>query len=132
MSFVVDTDICSAFLNGDRNVFNRFAQYSGGLTLSTITVGELLVRARRGNASVRLAAGLQSMLRHVTVLPVDLPVAELFGTTRAELLDRGITVPPTDMFIAATALVYDYTVVMHNRRHFDLVPGLGVQDWLIP
>ena len=31
MSFLVDTDICSAYLKGDRRVWDRFLQYGGGL-----------------------------------------------------------------------------------------------------
>ena len=45
MSFLLDTDICSAYLKGDRLVWKRFLQYSGGLHVSTVTVGELFTWA---------------------------------------------------------------------------------------
>ena len=41
MSFLLDTDICSAHLRGDRKVFSKFVQYSGQLHVSVITAGEL-------------------------------------------------------------------------------------------
>jgi predicted nucleic acid-binding protein len=41
MSFLLDTDICSAYLRQDRNVEGRFLQYGGQLYVSVITVGEL-------------------------------------------------------------------------------------------
>jgi hypothetical protein len=31
LSFLLDTDICSAYLKGNPVVFNRFIQYGGGL-----------------------------------------------------------------------------------------------------
>ncbi len=34
MSFLLDTDIASAYLRGDARVFNRFVQHGGGLYLS--------------------------------------------------------------------------------------------------
>ena len=40
--------------------------------------------------------------------------------------------PEMDLLIAATALVYDLTLVTHNVRDFANVPGLRVQDWLNP
>jgi predicted nucleic acid-binding protein len=36
----------------------------------------------------------------------------------------------TDLFIAATALVHGLTLVTHNTRHFQNLPGLEVADWL--
>jgi len=38
MSFVVDTDTCSAYIKGHPLVSNRFLQYGGGLYLSIVTL----------------------------------------------------------------------------------------------
>ena len=35
-----------------------------------------------------------------------------------------------DLFIAATALEHDYTLVTHNTRHFSRIPGLKLEDWI--
>jgi tRNA(fMet)-specific endonuclease VapC len=32
--------------------------------------------------------------------------------------------------IGATALVHDMTLVTHNRRDFQRIPGLRIDDWL--
>ncbi len=132
MSFLLDTDTCSAYLRGHPGVFNRFVQHSGGLYVSMITVGELYVWANRAAASPRWQHGLAGLLTQVVSLPVDDGIARAFGKTRARLLDRGVTVPANDLFIAATALVHDYTLVTHNVRHFSLVPNLRIDDWVTP
>ena len=41
MSFLLDTDICSAQMKAERRVHNRFIQYGGRLHLSAVTLGEL-------------------------------------------------------------------------------------------
>jgi hypothetical protein len=41
VSFLLDTDICSAYVKGDRTVFGRFLQYLGQLHVSVATLGEL-------------------------------------------------------------------------------------------
>ena len=87
MSFLVDTDICSAYLKGDRRVWNRFMQYSGGLHVSAVTVGELFTWALRAKASPARLQGLLDLLRDVTVLEITLDVARKFGEVRAGLLD---------------------------------------------
>jgi len=50
MSFLLDTDICSAHLKQKGAVSNRLLQYTGGLHISTITLGELYVWAMRDGA----------------------------------------------------------------------------------
>lgn len=132
MSFILDTDTCSAYLRGHRAVFTRFVQHSGGLHVSTISVGELQVWARRATASPRRLHALDRLLTETLPVIVDMDVALMFGQIRARLLDQGLTVPVTDMFIAASALVHDLTAVTHNTRHFSPVPDLRIQDWLAP
>jgi tRNA(fMet)-specific endonuclease VapC len=39
-------------------------------------------------------------------------------------------VAAVDLLIAAVALLYDLTVVTHNTRDFERIPGLRVWDWL--
>ncbi|MGH7139946.1 MAG: hypothetical protein ACREHD_29760 [Pirellulales bacterium] len=41
MSFVVDTNTCSAHIRGHPLIHNRFLQYSGRLYISVVTLGEL-------------------------------------------------------------------------------------------
>jgi predicted nucleic acid-binding protein len=41
VSFLLDTNIRSAYLKGEPRVFSRFIQHSGGLAVSAIVVAEL-------------------------------------------------------------------------------------------
>jgi predicted nucleic acid-binding protein len=60
MSFLLDTDICSASMKGLPAVSNRFVQYSGRLHMSTVTLGELFAWASRKSLShaAPIAVGL--------------------------------------------------------------------------
>src|SRR3954471_12702178 len=132
MSYLLDTDTCSAFLKGDRRVFNRFIQHSGGLHISILTLAELYswIYVADDPTRSRREEGLQTMLSDVLVIPVDHDVARTFGETRAVLQRRGTTVATVDLLIASTALVHDFTVATHNVRHFQLVPDLRMEDWI--
>jgi hypothetical protein len=59
MSFLLDTDICSASMKGLPLVSNRFIQYSGRLHISSVTLAELFAWALRAKASPKR---LQSLL----------------------------------------------------------------------
>jgi tRNA(fMet)-specific endonuclease VapC len=132
VSFVLDTDICSAYLKGDGRVQGRFIQYGGRLSISVATLGELYTWTLRANASPRRTQGLVDLLRDVVVLDATPAVARKLGEVEAPLLDRGIVVSEFDLLIAATALVHGYNLVTHNVSDFQHVPGLNVLDWLQP
>lgn len=132
MSFLLDTDICSAHLKGNRGVNNRFLQYTGGLHISAIALGELYTWVLRAKAPPSRFHGLEELLAEVTTLDVTPAVAKKFGELRASLLDQGLTPPDLDLFIAATALVHDLTLVTHNTQDYKNVPGLRLADWVTP
>ena len=132
MSFLVDTDTCSAHLKQKGNLTHRFLQYLGRLHVSVITVGELYTWALRAKASPQREQDLLDLLNDVRVLEVTEEIARKFGEFRAALFDAGLSVPEMDLMIAATALVHNLTVVTHNVQDFANVPGLSIDDWLVP
>jgi len=131
MNFLVDTNICSAYIKGHPAVWNKFVQYAGGIAISVVTAGELWAWVSRKQASEKSRKSVTEFIESVDVLEVDLTVALRFGTLRGEMLDSGITIPNLDGLIAATALVGDLTLVTHNVADFQAVPNLRIQDWLI-
>jgi tRNA(fMet)-specific endonuclease VapC len=132
MSFLVDTDTCSAHLKGNPQVTNRFLQYAGNLHISTVTLGELYTWVLRAKASPKRLQDLLTFLNDVQVLDVTAEVARRFGETRAGLLDNGLPAPDMDLLIAATALHYGFTLVTHNTSDYANVSGLNVLDWMVP
>ena len=132
MSFLLDTDICSAYLKGNNAVGNRFNQYGGQLHLSAASLGELYTWALRAAASPVRLQKLLDMLPLVQLLDVNADVARKFGELDAHLLDRGLVVTDIDLQNAATAIVHNLTMVTHNTQDYAGIPGLRLQDWLSP
>lgn len=132
MSFLLDTDICSASIRGVSRVANRFLQYGGRLYMSTVTLGELHAWAMRAKAPPTRMQTLLDLLREVQVLIVDDTVARKFGEVRAWQLDRGLGSPELDLLNGAVALVHNFTMVTHNGKDYANIPGLTIDDWLAP
>lgn len=132
MSFVLDTDISSAWMKGHAVVSNRFIQYGGGLYVSTVTLGELWAWVGRAKAPPRRLQRLLDLLNDVRVLSVDDAVARRFGDVRAWQLDRGLATPDLDLLNGSVALLHDFTLVTHNTQDYLNVPGLKLEDWLVP
>ncbi len=51
------------------------------------------------------------------------------GELLAELSQAGTPIGVEDSQIGATALVHGLVVVTFNRKHFERIPGLAVEDW---
>jgi predicted nucleic acid-binding protein len=132
MSFLIDTDTCSAHLKQKGIVTNRFLQYTGGLHLSAISLSELYAWVLRAKAPPARLRALREMLSDMKVLDVTTEVAEKYGQLQAALLDSGTPAPGMDLVIAATALVHDLTLVTHNTQDYRNVPDLRLADWLVP
>lgn len=131
MSFLVDTDICSAYLKQPGRLAAKFLQYQGRLHVSVVTVAELRTWVLRKQTAVARRQDLNDFLQVGTVLDVTHDMAEHCARIRARQLDAGTPAPRLDLFIAATALVHQLTVVTHNTRHFSAIEGLLVEDWLV-
>lgn len=126
--YLVDTDVLSEARKGEkanggvRAFFRSAAGDKTPLYLSVITVGEI----RRGVEIIRhrgdpiQADLLERWLDRVTVeysgaiLPFDEEIAHVWGRLRVPDREN-----PLDKQIAATALIYDLTVVTRNSGHYE-------------
>jgi tRNA(fMet)-specific endonuclease VapC len=132
MSFVIDTDIASAFIRQIGIVQNRFLQYSGQLHYSAISLAELQFWLLRKNTPPKYRREFAVFQQQVHLVDLDAAVAQKAGEIGADLLDRGLTVATPDLLISATALLSGFTLVTHNTQDFSHIPGLKLVDWLVP
>ena len=132
MSFLLDSDICSAHLRRPGALFHRIMQHSGRVWISTITLSDLYTWAYKQDDPKLILEKVQDFLRDVQVLPFDDACALELGKLRGGLLRRGITVSPVDLMIGVIALVHNLTLVTQNTADFRNIPGLRLDDWLPP
>jgi tRNA(fMet)-specific endonuclease VapC len=131
MSFLLDTDTCSAYLKNDQKVLGKVMLHFGSLHVSVVTVGELLTWARRAKAPPSRLQGVRDLLAASAVHEIDLAVADKFGELRAMLLDKGITVGEMDLLNGSVALLHNLTMATHNTKDYANIPGLTLEDWLV-
>jgi tRNA(fMet)-specific endonuclease VapC len=133
MSFLLDTDTCSAHLKRPAGLMHRFIQYAGRLHVPTIVLGELYAWVHiRPNPTKKINLIHKDLLPNVVLLDFNSDCAQEFGRLRGFLQKSGITVGPLDILIASVALVHNLTLVTHNTADFQNIPNLRLDDWLIP
>jgi tRNA(fMet)-specific endonuclease VapC len=131
--YCFDTDILSATMRREPSLplIRRLAQVPPPEQFTTaITLGELFYgAARRDNE--RLSERVRELVQGaLTVLPFDVPAAQVYGPLRAQLEAEGERLDERGLRIASIALSHEMTLVTGNTRHFARVPGLDVENWL--
>jgi tRNA(fMet)-specific endonuclease VapC len=132
MTHLLDTNICSAHMRRPTGLAHRFFQYAGGIAISSVVLAELYAGAYKHPNPPKLLALINDLLREVSVLDFDSACAEQYGKVQGSLLQQGITVPIADLMIASVALLHNLTLVTHNTADYQNIPGLRLDDWLIP
>jgi tRNA(fMet)-specific endonuclease VapC len=128
--FLLDTDTISFALRGQGGVADELRRRPPSqVCTSAVVVGELeLGVARRGSRKLRRE--LDALYSGLEVLAYDTEAARRYGRLAAALLDDGVPIGAEDTMVAAHALSRGLVLVTHNRRHFERVPGLRLDDWV--
>lgn len=132
MSFLLDTNICSAHMRRPGGLAHRFMQHSGRLAIPSIVLAELYAGAYRHPGATRLLRLIADLLTEVQVLDFDSACAEQYGKLRGWLSQHGLAGSTADLLIAAVALTHNLTLVTNNTADFRLIPNLRLEDWLTP
>ena len=127
---VLDSDTCIGILRGRKEVLERRAIEVDEVTTTWVTASELFYGAAK---SAKPDANAALVIRFINTLPLlapDLASARLFGEVKARLATGGQIVADADLFIASIALSRGATLVTGNRKHYERIPGLVLEDWL--
>ena len=128
---LLDTSVAIHLRDHDLAISSRLSEQPHSLALSLITLVELEggVAAVPAFAPDRRAA-LDALLRRTDVLPFDRDTVTAYG---AILRTLGFSRPRIlDRLIAATAIVYDLTLVTINGADFRDIPDLKLEVWPSP
>lgn len=72
---------------------------------------------------------LDEFISPLTVVPIDQKVGRKAGKIAADLIDEGERIEINDLYIAATALLHEETVLTGNVEHYERIDDLEVADW---
>ncbi len=129
---VLDSDTCIGILRGRGEVLDRRKAELDDVVTTWVTASELFYGAAKSSKPDENAALVVRFLNTLTVLLPDLGSARLFGEVKARLATSGRIVADADLYIAAITLRHSATLVTGNRKHYERIPGLHLEDWLRP
>lgn len=122
---LIDTNVIIRFFKGETELFSLFDNLES-LFVSSISVGELMYGAALSKKSDFNRENYVAFCEQMHVLAPDGEVAKKYGIIKAELKAKGRPIPENDIWIAATALAANLSLVTADSD-FSHVRGLVVE-----
>lgn len=125
MSYLIDTDWLIDYLSGrPQAVALLESLIPAPFFISIITYAEVYEGVYYNQNPQQQEQAFGQFLQAASVVGISEEVAQVWATIRGSLRRTGLLIPPADLFIAATAVFHDLTLVTRNLKHFDRVPDL--------
>jgi tRNA(fMet)-specific endonuclease VapC len=119
--YLLNTGVAGAYFDNSPAIRRKL---KGAVFFLSVTVmGELYHGAYHSENRAQSLSVLRSYLSLYHPLPFNEKTAEQFGLIADYLQRRGTPIPDNDIWIAASALQYNLTVVTFDQ-HFQYVPNL--------
>lgn len=127
---ILDTDVCIEILRGNRKIIERRRVTPDDTATTWITACELAYGAAKSARAKENQALVDQFLATIPLYGLDGVAARYFGGLKARLENRGSRLADADLFIAAIALTHGASLVTGNRRHYERIAELAIEDWM--
>ena len=129
--YILDTNTVSVALRGAAGLDERLQRLDPAQwCISAVTRAELRYGVALKPGATKLSQYVDAFLRSTTTAPWDQAAADAHGLLRAKLRRAGTPIGDFDEMIAAHALALEATLVTDNTRHFQMVDGLALENWV--
>ncbi|HET6997545.1 MAG TPA: PIN domain-containing protein [Solirubrobacterales bacterium] len=123
MGLVLDTSVVVDLLRGDVRDESILDPAREPVMISTVTLHEILVGLKDGEAELT-----EAVLGSFALIPVGAAEAALSAHWRREYRSRGLTLELPDTVIAATAAIRNLPLATGNVKDFPM-PELLIEPW---
>lgn len=132
MIYVLDTDTCIYFLNGNYpSIADEISARSlEDIAITSISVAELYYGAYHSARKTKNIDVLDKLFERIQILPFDSQCAKHFGELKETLHREGKMLGPYDLLIASIVHSQQHTLVTHNTKEFSQLKGLLIVDWV--
>ena len=130
MAYLIDTDIIIFALRGDKTVLAKFEENKNiPISISMITYAELVFGAKRSQNERTNMLKVNRIREIYPVEELNIGIMELFADIKANMYSKAMRIEDLDLFIAATAIYNDLTLVTNKTKHFKNISLLKLENW---
>lgn len=126
-SYLIDTNIVIEIFDGNKKFADKLRKQKE-FFFPVIAVGELYTGVNRVANKAKHLKLLTDFLTLTTIINIDITTAKHYGDIIASLYKKGKPIPTNDVWIAALAIQYNFTVASKDN-HFKEIDGLKFEFW---
>ena len=131
VKFLLDTNICIAWLKGESRIRERLATLSPeSVGISVINLAELFFGAYNSERVEHNLGKLVEFSSELNVVNLDMACVKKYGELKTALRRQGNVIDEFDLLIASICLAQNFTLVTNNEKHFARIEGLKLENWL--
>ncbi len=133
MTYLWDTDTCIYHLNGNPKIRQKVKKVGAKvISISIVTIAELKFGAYNSTKVESNLERIRALQQKIQVLSEFTDtIATIFAENKAKLKKQGISIGDFDLLIASFALHHNLIVVTNNTAHFQHVPNLQIENWIL-
>jgi tRNA(fMet)-specific endonuclease VapC len=153
--YLLDTNHCSRIIAGDRKDFQSNHSLTeqlqthlrDGVATSVIVRGELHFMVQKSQRRAENLQAVNAFLQTISLYPINANVSDVYGKLKGNILNQlgpkdkaqrrkttaqDLGFSDNDLWIAATALYYDLTLVSADRdfQRLQSIQPLVLESWL--
>jgi tRNA(fMet)-specific endonuclease VapC len=127
----LDTNICIHYLKGEYPPIreNLLATPPNEIKIPVIVHSELLYGVQKSSRKKENFRKLQEFLMPFEIVSYTDRMSETYAKIRAGSEEKGESVGPNDLLIAAIVLVNNGTLATRNIKEFSRIAGLKLAEW---
>ena len=124
---LLDTTAIIDYLRGNKEIIDVIDAFDGEINSSYLCLAELYEGVYRSPNSDKVEKRIGSFFSTLSVVyALDREICKTFGCLRSTLNKAGIRIEDIDIFIAATCIAHNASLVTRNIKHFSRIKGLKV------
>jgi len=131
VKYLLDTNICAYFLNGQFRLREKIREIGfDNCVVSEITIAELKYGIAKSTNKEKNKQTLETLQSKIEILPI-FPALDIYATEKARLKVKGKILDDFDLLIGATAIANSLVLVTRNISDFNRLEGIIIEDWTV-
>ena len=130
MNYLLDTNICIHYFKGHKGVMKRIKELGfDKVAISEITLAELFYGAEKSMKRESNFAVIENFADKIIIIPI-FNALRFYAKEKARLKQKGTIISDLDLFIGATALANNMTMVTRNVSEFVRLENIKIENWI--
>ena len=133
MIYYLDSNICVYFLKGlYPSIMENIQNINpNNIKIPSIVKAELLYGAEKSQQKAKNLSTINRFLEPFEIIPFDDDCSILYSKIRSSMELKGTIIGPNDYIIAATVLAKNGILVTNNKKEFERIKSLKIENWIV-